>query len=474
MRGTGVSLPSLGRRLAGLAALTAVYFVAAKLGLRVAVVNPSATAVWAPTGIALAAVLVFGNRVWPAIFAGAFLANLTTAGTALTSIGIAVGNTLEALIGAWLVNRSGGGRDALEEPRGVFTLALLAAGLSTMVSATIGVACLAMGGLADLADLGPVWLTWWLGDASGDLVVAPVLLVWSKRHDIHGRWTEALEVAGILAAVALSAGIAFAGLFAPAAHLPLSFLCLPPLVWASYRFGRRGAATAVLIVAAIGIWGTVHGRGTFAVAPKQALLMLQVYLGAVSVTSLTLAAVVGQRRSAEGELRQIAVSDALTGLANYRRLIAVIEQELGHPGRISRRFSILFLDLDGLKRINDQYGHPVGNRALSRVAEALRRTCRAIDTPARYGGDEFAVVLPGADEVEARKVAQRIAERLAADGEQPPVTVSVGLAESPRDGTTVNDLLAKADREQYAVKGRAPDRSRRRAADATSTSSAES
>src|SRR4029079_1227913 len=164
MRGTGVGLPSLARRLAGLAALTAVYFVAAKLGLRVAVVNPSATAVWAPTGIALAAVLVFGNRVWPAIFAGAFLANLTTAGTALTSIGIAVGNTLEALIGAWLVNRSGGGRDALEEPRGVFTLALLAAGLSTMVSATIGVACLAMGGLADLADLGPVWLTWWLGD----------------------------------------------------------------------------------------------------------------------------------------------------------------------------------------------------------------------------------------------------------------------------------------------------------------------
>lgn len=464
MRGTGSILPPLARRIAGLAALTAVYLVAAKLGLRVAVVNPSATAVWAPTGIALAAVLIFGYRVWPAIFAGAFLANITTAGTALTAFGIAAGNTLEALTGGWLVSRYGGGRNALEHPRGVFTLALLAAGLSTTLSATIGVGCLLLSGLVDAADVGQVWLTWWLGDAGGDLVVAPVLLAWSKRHDLHGRWTEALEVAGILAALALAGCIAFGGLIAPLAHSPLSFLCLPPLVWASYRFGRRGAATGVLVVACIGIWGTVNGKGTFALSPEQALLLLQTYLGAVSVTSLTLAAVVGQRRSAEAELRQMAVSDALTGLANYRRLVAVIEHELHRSSRTARPFSILFLDLDRLKTINDQHGHQVGNRALWRVAQALRRTCRAIDTPARYGGDEFALVLPEANEVEARKVSRRFTESLAADGEQPPITVSLGIAESPEDGTTVGDLLAKADREQYAVKARAANLSRGRGA----------
>ena len=452
MRGPGLRLAPSVRRIGGLAALAIAYFIAAKLGLRFAVVNPSATAVWAPTGIALAALLIAGNRVWPAIFAGAFLANLTTAGTVLTSLGIAAGNTAEGLVGAWLLRRFGGGRDALQQPRGVFSLALLAAGLSTMVSATIGVACLIFGGLVDLADVGPVWLTWWLGDASGDLVVAPLLLVWSKRHDIHGKWTDGLEAAAILVSVAAAAGFAFGGLAAPDAHRPLSYICLPPLVWASYRFGRRGAATGVFLVATIGVWGTLRGLGTFAGAQGEALLLLQSYLAAVSVTSLTLAAVVGQRRSGEAELRRLAVSDALTGLANYRRLLAVLENELDRSDRTLRPFAILFLDLDQLKRINDQHGHEVGNRALQRVGALLRNNCRATDTAARYGGDEFALVLPEADASEASRVARRVTNALAADGEQPRITVSVGIAEAPRDGKTAGELLATADREQYAVK----------------------
>ena len=192
MRGVGIALPPLARRVVGIAALAAVYFVAAKLGLRFAFVHPSATAVWAPTGIALAAFLISGNRVWPAIFVGAFLANLTTAGSVLTSLGIAAGNTLEGWAGAWLLRRYGGGRGALQTPRGVFTFALLAAALSTTVSATIGVACLTLAGRVDATDLGPVWLTWWLGDASGDLgdlgdlIVAPVILAWHSRHDLQG------------------------------------------------------------------------------------------------------------------------------------------------------------------------------------------------------------------------------------------------------------------------------------------------
>src|SRR2546426_3251859 len=134
------------------AVLAAVYLIAAKLGLKLAFVHASATAVWPPTGIALAAFLVFGYRVWPGIFIGAFLANVLTEGTVATSLGIAAGNTLEGLTGAYLVNRFAGGRNVFDRPHDILKFAVLAGTISTMVSATVGVTSLSLGGFANWAD----------------------------------------------------------------------------------------------------------------------------------------------------------------------------------------------------------------------------------------------------------------------------------------------------------------------------------
>src|SRR2546422_4700450 len=157
------------RRFSGLPAigiLTVVYFIAGKLGLMLASLHASASPVWPPAGIALAALLVLGYRVWPAIFVGAFLVNVTTAGNIFTSLGIASGNTLEALCGAWLVNKFANGARAFDRPQDVFKFAL-AALISTTVSATCGVSSLAAGGFAQWSSYWPIWLTWWLGDTSG-------------------------------------------------------------------------------------------------------------------------------------------------------------------------------------------------------------------------------------------------------------------------------------------------------------------
>jgi diguanylate cyclase (GGDEF)-like protein len=154
------------------------------------------------------------------------------------------------------------------------------------------------------------------------------------------------------------------------------------------------------------------------------------------------------------KVRHLASSDPLTGLANYRRLLDVLDTETERTLRTGRPFAVLLLDLDGLKKINDTYGHLVGSRALCRVADILRFYCRAIDTAARYGGDEFALVLPEARDEEAQRVAQRIRDTLAADQEQPPISASIGISIYQGEGERVERLLAEADQDLYEEKAR--------------------
>ncbi len=451
----------LARELGLLTGLGAVYFVAAKLGLRLAFLHASATPVWPNTGLALATMLILGARVWPAVLVGAFLANLTTVGSVATSLGIAAGNTLEALVGAYLVTRFASGRRAFERLGDVVKFTVLAGVLSTTISAIFGVTSLALGGFARWADYGWIWLTWWLGDAVGDLVVAPVALLWYARPRVRWPRGRALEAAALLVGLGLAGLMVFGGLLPSRKDYPLEFVCIPFFLWAAVRFRAREAATAILVLSAIAIRGTVLGFGPFVRdAPNESLLLLQSFMGVVSVMTLILTAAVSERKRVEAQLRHLSVSDALTGLGNYRQLTTVLEAEIQRSQRTERSFAVVFLDVDRLKQINDRHGHVVGSRALCRVAEVLRGSCRAVDTAARFGGDEFALVLPEADAAAAERVVQRIGERLAQDSERPRVAASLGVAVYPEDGETVEALLGAADRVLYQMKAlhRAPAR----------------
>ena len=158
------------------------------------------------------------------------------------------------------------------------------------------------------------------------------------------------------------------------------------------------------------------------------------------------------QRASEDHLRHLAATDALTGLANYRRLSEELASEIKRSDRTSRAFAVLMFDLDGMKQINDRYGHLAGNRALCRLADIFRFSCRSIDTAARYGGDEFAIVLPETVAHDAALVRKRICERLSSDREEPLLSVSVGMAVYPEDGATIDTLFQAADRALYEMK----------------------
>jgi len=440
--------------LAIVAVLAVVYFGTAKLGLRFAFVNPSATALWAPTGITLAAFLIFGFRAWPGAFFGAFFANLATAGTVLTSISIATGNTLEGLAGCYLVGRFARGRQAFERAQDIFKFAFLAGMASTTISATVGVTSLSLGGFADWKEFGSIWRTWWLGDGVGAVVVTPLVLLWEENPRLNWTREQIVELAVLFVGLFFTAGIVFGGRFhSEVRNYPLEYLSIPFLIWAAFRFGRRKAATATCVLGGIAIWGTMKGFGPFSRETlSTSLLLVQSFVGIVAVTSLALAAEVTERKRADERVQQLVATDPLTGLANYRRLIEAIELEIKRYGRSGRPFAVLLFDLDGLKKLNDAHGHLVGSRALCRLAEVLRAHSRQIDTPARFGGDEFAVVLPETTSAQAQQIAARIRDRIASDGENPLISAAVGTAVFPDDGDSIDTLLSAADRALYGMK----------------------
>jgi signal transduction histidine kinase len=299
--------------------LGVVYFVTGKLGLAVAFVHPSATPICPSAGIALAAVLVLGRRIWPVITIGAFLVNLTTWGSWKTSLAIALGDTLEALVGGALAERFASGARCFVRGRDVVRFVLFTGLVSTMVGATIGVTALGLAGYATWSDWGSIWLTWWLGDTGGDLVVAPFLVLWATGSRLDWDATRALEASALLLAIAiLSVFVIFPWPPLPGSGYPVAFLSFPLILWAAFGFGPRETATVVLLLSALSVWSTLHGLSPFTLtSPNESLLLLDSFLIVASLTGMGLAAVVHEQQSTAQALKN--AERRLQGLLRYEQ-----------------------------------------------------------------------------------------------------------------------------------------------------------
>ena len=283
-----------------IALITGAYFLAGKIGLGFASVNVTASPVWAPAGMAIAFLLLFGFSTWPAILLGAFLVNVTTTGWLVTSISIAVGNTLEGMLGARLLQRFAHGVHAFESPPDILKAALLAGFLAPTVSATIGVTSLMVAQYASFEEFAVIWLTWWMGDATAILIVTPAILLWTQNPRIEWNRRQRLELGLLFVVLLVTCAVIFGPLMNTGHKYPLQFLLVPIMIWSAFHFGPRETATLTVILAGWATFGTVHGRGPFASdSENEALLLGQAFLAVNSVMALALAAAVKEGKDAE-------------------------------------------------------------------------------------------------------------------------------------------------------------------------------
>jgi diguanylate cyclase (GGDEF)-like protein len=437
------------------------HYSTATLAQHLSPISARALLAGAPAGIILSAFLLLDPRVWPAIFLSVFAVSLAEYAIPVSSF-LALANVAEGLAGIYLVRRFAGTMHVFKDPKKLLRFVIAAAVLTPTISPSLGVPSLVVGGYADWSNYWSLWSNWWFGSMTGNLIVTPLILIVAFR----ARAARALDVGEIVALAMyflLLVTASFRELpFFGADIYPLQFLCIPFLLWVALRLGQLEAAVAVAVVSALlSVAAPYRHFSSVGTDSSSSLLWMQAFIGLVAVMTHMIAATFAEHHRVERELGEAraemaaqATTDSLTGLANYRRFVDVIEKERERSDRTGRPFALVLFDMDDLKRVNDTHGHLVGTAALQRVGTLLKVHCRNIDTAVRYGGDEFALVLPDTDWDGAWQVANRVAEHVTNDGEHPPISVSFGVAVYPNDGKTIADVFQNSDKALYVMKRR--------------------
>ena len=300
-----LSASSVPRTLLSIIVAGAAYLVAARFGVTLAEPTRQVAAIWPATGVALAALLVLGYRVWPGVCLAALLANTMANEPLALACCIAAGNTATGLLGARAL-RVLGFDATLQRSRDVVSLLIVAIG-TPLLSATAGTITLLAGAVVKVSELSPTWWTWWAGDSLGILIVAPVLLTWCKQPHIHWHGAQLAEFAGYVAAAVLISLLVFVvPTGASPFFFPRAYVVFPLVAWAGLRMGAREAVLGVALIAGCALWGALHGHGPFARAPSpdSRMVLLAAFIATVACTALLIAAVIAERQGARTRLRE--------------------------------------------------------------------------------------------------------------------------------------------------------------------------
>lgn len=441
--------------------LAVITFLAAKLGLKFALFDDNISLVWPPTGISLAALLIFGKRLWPGVFIGALVATLSTGVSWVFAVGAAFANVIEALLGTILITKYKI-RHQLDRIWDVLLFIGIAVLCTPIIAGLMGGSSFCLTHSCSASQFFMIAFQWALGNAMGALILTPLLLSWwsevpslSAKPVISLIGVSCLVITNLFIFGVIETPFLDANLYA------VEYLSFPLLIWAGFSLRQRGASTAIFLTVIIAILGTVTDTGPFVKmqSTNAGLFRLWSFIGVVSFPTLLLAAAVEERQIAEKRLEQLATCDSLTGLPNRITLIQKIEEIFSHCQTEKQEYScaILFIDLNRFKEINDSFGHRVGDQLLYQVAQRLENSVSQNHLVARMGGDEFSVLLSEIDnKIEAIQASEEILRQL----EYPfyiedckfLIGATIGIAFGNHDYKNPEDLLRDADIAMYQAK----------------------
>jgi integral membrane sensor domain MASE1/anti-sigma regulatory factor (Ser/Thr protein kinase) len=386
-------LKKLGRRMFVPLLVAVAYVAAAKLGFSLAFTTKQVTAVWPPTGIALAALLLWGYRVWPGIWLGAFASNALSSEPLWTAAAIATGNTLAPVFGNFLLARFGGLENALERVRDVLLLALFGSAIAMTVSATNGVVELALARIVPWSAFFSVWWVWWAGDAMGVMFVTPLLLTWIGAKPKEPAEGGTLELAALAATLLAASSISFLSNF------PLRFSIYPFIIWTALRFRQREMTAAIAVVSGLAIWATSHGLGPWVSGPLDSrLVQLDSWMAVLAITGLVLGAVTAERRSARLDLQELLTETKRSAVTLQS---AFLPEHL--PQRRDVRCDVLYIAAEREALIGgdwyDAFDLPDGRIAFS-IGDVTGHGLDAAVTAARLRRSIFAAAYDTADPAE--------------------------------------------------------------------------
>jgi signal transduction histidine kinase len=409
---TVAELDGTRRAVRSAALLAAVYAVVGKLSLMLGAVGGFATLVWPPTGISLAALLLLGYRVLPGVLVGAFVVNVWAGAPALVAVGIAVGNTAEAVLGAYAMRRLGSFQGLFDRLRHVIVLLVPVATLSTLVSATVGVGSLALAGIVARSEVLLTWRAWWVGDMLGDLVVAPLLLTWATVREPKAtpqRWLEMISVVSLVAAASVL--VFFRTSTSAGDPFESPYVLYPLFVWAAVRFELRGAATVTALASVIAVWGTARGLGPFPRATlADSLLALQTFMGSAAFTPLVVAGAVADRARAIRVRESFAATvshDLRNPIGAIQLSTATLAKALPAEGRVQKNWELVRRNVSRMVRLigdlQDAAALEAGRITMERREEEVPSLVKeAVDTLAPHASAKHQTLV--AEDVESINV----------------------------------------------------------------------